>query len=200
MSLIKIIPEKTAISNGVATSARLLINEIPTSSHILDYGAGKLRNSKFLMKNGYKVSIVETKRQLEALKQDPDLSQLEHIYAVEDEIEQTFEAILCSFVLNVIPDINERSYVLQRSYYLLKDSGKLFVEVRKRRGILNSKYKYPYKDGYAIGKNEIKTFQKPFEKDEFINYVYSHGFSINHIQSTSDGWLIIAKKEQIIDE
>lgn len=193
MSYIKILPEKTAISNGVAKSALLIAEQHSAGSHVLDYGAGRLRNTYFLLEKGFKVSILETRLQLENLYHQ-DLSKLEQLYCIDDLVVDRFPVILCSFVLNVVPNPDDRSHILKRSYELLEPNGKLYIEVRKRRGILNNKYKWEYGDGFVVGNHEVKTFQKPFERDEFIEYVSVHGFTVAHIQSTSDGWLIIAKK------
>lgn len=194
MNPIKIIPEKTAIANGVAKSATLIAEQMPIHSHILDYGAGRLRNTHFLLEKGYQVSILETRLQLENLAQQ-DLSKLQAVYCLEDDIPEQFEVVLCSFVLNVVPNLQERSHILKRSHQLLQSSGKLYVEVRKKRGIMNNKHKWKYNDGYVVGNQEVKTFQKPYEKEEFIEYVSAHGFKVERIQSTSDGWLIIARKD-----
>lgn len=194
MNVIKIIPEKTAIANGVARSASLIAEQIPHTSHVLDYGAGRLRNTNYLLDKGYKVSILETPLQLERLYHQ-DFSTLQNVYCVNDEVEEKFEVVLCSFVLNVVPNPEDRSHILKRSYDLLTPSGKLYVEVRKRRGILNNKHKMEYGDGYVVGNQEVRTFQKPFEKVEFIDYISAHGFTVEQIQSTSDGWLIVARKE-----
>jgi hypothetical protein len=194
VSSIKIIPEKTAISHGVAKSAWLIAEEIPTGSHVLDYGAGRLRNTHFLLQKGYDVSILETRLQLENLAHQ-DLSKLQDVYCVDDNITRQFQVILCSFVLNVIPEPVVRSHILKRCHDLLNLSGKLFVEVRKKREILNNKHKLEHGDGYVIGNREIKTFQKPFEKEEFRDYISAHGFMVERIQSSSEGWSIVARKD-----
>lgn len=196
VSSIKIIPEKTAIANGVAKSALLISKQNPVGTHVLDYGAGRLRNTYFLLEKGFFVSILETQLQLKNLSVQ-DLSNVQQVFCIEDEIPVTFPVILCSFVLNVIPNPEDRSHVLKRSHELLEPSGKLYVEVRKRRGIINNKHKMEYGDGFVVGNQEVRTFQKPYEKEEFVEYVTAHGFGVEHIQSTSDGWLIIARKDNV---
>lgn len=191
--MITIIPEKTAIVNGVAKSATVLAKETPLGTHILDYGAGKLRNTKYLIKEGFKVSILETPRQLEVINNCSPYN-IYRMYQSKEEISERFGAILCSFVLNVVPIPKDRDFILAQCYELLIHSGKLYVEVRKSRGILNNKYKWTFGDGFIIGKNKEKTFQKPYEKIEFCEYISSHGFEVERIESSSDGWLIVAKK------
>lgn len=196
MKTIQIVPEKTAISNGVANSASLIAKSYPLGTNILDYGAGKLRNTHFLLKHGYQVSIIETPLQLLNLASH-DLSKIQHIYSIEEDIYEQFDVILCSFVLNVIPKEEERGRILTRSRQLLKEDGHIFLEVRKSRGILKNKHKMVYRDGYVIGNGTKKTFQKPYEKEEIVDYVSAHGYSVESVQSTSDGWLIVAQNKHI---
>jgi 2-polyprenyl-3-methyl-5-hydroxy-6-metoxy-1,4-benzoquinol methylase len=189
-----IIPENTAIVTGVARSTLEVQNYLPTGSSLLDYGAGKLRNAFYLQKQGYHVSILETPLQLKRIHQQYNLSAFLHLYETKDDISETFQAVVCSFVLNVVPSSSIRSNILTHIHSLLTPKGKVFVEVRKSKGILGTKYHEPYEDGYAIGKGKTKTFQKPFEKQEIVNYVEQHGFQILQVHSTSDSWCVVAQK------
>lgn len=188
-----IIPENTAISNGVARSAKRLSELLKTESSILDYGAGKLRNTFFLKELGHAVSILETTKQIERIQASHPLLTVP-IYSIEEELTVTFDAVLCSFVLNVIPSPKSRIEILTNSHRSLRPNGLLVIEVRKRTGILKNKHIEAYGDGFIVGKNTVKTFQKPYEKDEFEKLITSHGFQVNEIESTSDGWMIVARK------
>lgn len=59
-----ICPEKTAISNGYSKSAKYIVDNIDKDKKILDYGAGKLRNAKFLKSKGYDISVLDTELQI----------------------------------------------------------------------------------------------------------------------------------------
>lgn len=191
----KIVPENTAITTGIARSAQEMVSCLPKGIPLLDYGAGKLRNAYFLLKEGYQVSILETPLQLQRLQHySYDLSSFRSVYSTNDEIKETYPAVLCSFVLNVIPHPEIRSDILFHIHSLLYPQGLLFVEVRKIKGIYSTKYRIPYRDGFAIGKGEVKTFQKPFEKEEFRQFLQKHGFVVREIYSTSDSWYAIAQK------
>jgi chemotaxis methyl-accepting protein methylase len=191
--LLLIQTERTAIATGVAKSAYEITKRCHQEQKILDYGAGKLRNSKYLKEKGYPVSILDTQFQIQHLKED--LSLYEHVYTVETyQPEEIYDIVLCSFVLNVIPNPEERKEILEKIYQSLKKEGMLFLEVRKKNGIIKNKYREPYNDGYVIGKNKIKTFQKPFEKGEVQELLRNAHFDVEKIQSLSDSIVAIAIK------
>jgi 2-polyprenyl-3-methyl-5-hydroxy-6-metoxy-1,4-benzoquinol methylase len=190
----KIQPENTAITTGVSKSAVELEKQSHKEDKILDYGSGKFRNSKYLKEKGLHISVLDTDFQIQKAKED-DLSEYEDVFVLETyEPQSNYDSVLCSFVLNVIPEKEEREEALKKIYDSLKKDGKLFLEVRGKSGILKNKFKEPYKDGYVVGKNEIKTFQKPFEKEEVTNLLKDK-FEIEKIQSLSDSVLAIAKKK-----
>lgn len=190
-----IVPEKTAIATGVSKSATELSKKISKTASILDYGSGRLRNAYYLLDQGFKVSILDTPLQMFNVR-DLNQSAFDEVYTIHDSIDKKFVAILCSYVLNVIPFVEERNHVVKKVYDLLLHGGFAFFEVRKKTGILKTKNHEPFEDGYLIGSNKVKTFQKPFEKSEFSRYVSSFGFIIESISSTSDSWMIIARKPQ----
>lgn len=189
----KIIPENTAISTGVALSATELVSMIPVGSTVLDYGAGRLRNAYFLQEKGYIVSIMETPLQLSRL-QEKGIERFQSVYTTQETISEVFDAIICSFVLNVIPDRLIRSEILSHIEQILAEEGTLFLEVRKPRGVLATKYHECYEDGFVIGKGISKTFQKPYTKDEIELFISQHGFIVEKTLSTSDSWCVRAKK------
>jgi 2-polyprenyl-3-methyl-5-hydroxy-6-metoxy-1,4-benzoquinol methylase len=193
-------PENTAITTGVAKSALELEKRCRVVDKILDYGAGKLRNSKYLLSKGYNVSILDTKLQIEKQKQS-DLELFGKIYTTEEfPAIEMYDAILCSFVINVIAEPFERVKVLNKAYELLKDNGLLFLEIRKGNGISQNKYNVPYSDGFLVGKNEIKTFQKPFNKNDIFLLFKNTKFAIIELKTCSDSLILIAQKLMEVNE
>lgn len=191
----KIRPENTAITTGVSKSAVELEKRTDKTARVLDYGTGKLRNAKFLKTKGLNVSVLDTDFQIQRASKE-DLGEYENIYTIETyEPLETYDSVLCSFVLNVIPTVEEREEVLENIYQSLKEDGDLYLEVRGKSGILKNKFKEPYNDGYIIGKNEIKTFQKPYEREE-VKELLKDKFEVNELKSLSDSILAIAKKKQ----
>jgi len=161
----QIIPENTAITNGVSKSALEVEQLAFPGCCILDYGTGKLRNSLYLLRRNINVHILDSELQLSRLNKD-DLRLFEKIYRIGDIINYNYDIILCSFVLNVVPEPSMREEILSTIHSLLKKNGILVLEVRREKGIMKNKNMISYNNGYAIGKGDIKTFQKPYSKLE----------------------------------
>lgn len=164
--------ENTAIRNGISKS---VIDYIDTKENlnILDYGFGKLRNSKYLKKLGHNVSVLDTPTQIE--KNKKELHEFK-VYSTESIPNEKFDIVLCTFVLNVIPDLQIRNEIVSNLILLVKDTGKIIIEVRRDKGILKNKHMEKYKDGYIVGKNKIKTFQKPFTVNE-LEEIFKNNFN-----------------------
>lgn len=190
----RIQPENTAITTGVSRSTVELEKQSSKEHRILDYGAGKFRNSKYLKEKGFDVHVLDTGFQIQKAKEE-DLKAYGAVFTAETyEGQSNYDSVLCSFVLNVIPEEDVRKEALNKIYESLKNEGTLFLEVRGKNGIMSNKHKEPYRDGYVIGKNEVKTFQKPFHKEE-VETLLKGQFNIEKIQSLSDSVLAIAKKK-----
>lgn len=191
-------PEKTAISNGVSTSCKLLINELKDNKdvHILDYGCGKLRNTKFIINNNIKISIVDTKYQIEKNKDEILKLNIDSVFDTNTiNFNKKYDAILLSFVLNVIPTFDERQSILSNIHKLTKDDGFIYIEVRDRSFVKNLKHKEIYNDGLVIGNSKEKTFQKPFTSTELSELLTENHFEIIYIKKKSGS--IIAKVKPI---
>lgn len=191
-----ITPEKTAIVTGVSKSAKILLKDNDLPLEILDYGCGKLRNSKFLLNEGFEVSILDTFKQLSSLS-EMDLVLFKNIYRLEDlnlNYIKRYKAILCSFVLNVIPNETDRLIALNNIYTILNNNGTLYLEVRGKRFLKNAKSKIEYNDGYVLGAGKIKTFQKGFNKDDLYELINKTSFKIDKILVNGDSLIAICKK------
>lgn len=188
-------PEKTAITNGISKGTQL-INELYNDNKnisILDYGAGRLRNSLYLSNNGYNVSVLDTPLQKE--KWDLDCVKFENIYTTNDVIDKEYDVVLCSYVLNVIPEYNVRTSIINSIYKVLKDEGMLIIEVRGDRSLNSVKNKIPFNDGFICGLGNTRTFQKPYSKDDIIAFVEKESkFHVHKIKINSDNILLICKK------
>jgi hypothetical protein len=187
-----IVPEKTATEGGVAKSAEELVSSVKSHAHILDYGAGKLRNANFLVNRGFSVSIVETPLQLMQIR-DKNTSKFQHVYSTLDEME-SHDIVLCSFVLNVIPFLEERKSVLDRIYNLMTKDGYLYIEVPRIEGIRFLPDARVYNDGFVVGVDFVRIFQKGYEKDEILSFVQDSGFILDRMITTDDSYIVIVKK------
>lgn len=189
-------PEKTAIVTGISKSAKILARDTNTDLDILDYGCGKLRNSKFLLNEGFNVSILDTTKQLTLLPID-NLNKFENIYQVEhlefNNINR-YSAILCSFVLNVIPNKEDRIIALNNIYELLEENGIAYIEVRGKGFLKNAKSKQSFNDGYILGTGRVKTFQKGFNKDDLKGLIRESLLEIEKIIVNGDSIIAICKR------
>lgn len=192
---IKIRPENTAITTGVSKSALELERKTMKNAKVLDYGSGRFRNAKYLKMQGFDVSVLDTDFQLQRATNE-ELVDYDNVFTVENyEPSESFDSVLCSFVLNVIPEREDRDTALGNIFHSLKEDGTLFLEVRGHNGIQKNKFKEAYNDGYVVGKNEVKTFQKPFRKED-VKDLLKERFEVSEVRSLSDSVLAIAKKKQ----
>lgn len=198
-------PEKTAISNGVSLSCKEIIRDLngsgDSSFSILDYGCGKLRNSRYIIENNYTVDIIETEKQLNNIQTLINELKIMSFFNTKNiPIHNKYDIILSSFVLNVIPDIETRTDILKNIYKMMDDKSYLYIEVRNTSFIKNLKTKTPYNDGFITGRGSIKTFQKGYTKEEFILILESMNFNIVKCKVTSGSIFIKANKKEYLNE
>ena len=184
-------PEKTAITNGVSYSAKRLIQDSKGFGVALDYGSGKLRNSRYLHEQGMVVDAVDTKDQIDTY----DVDFLRNTYSIYDDISDKYDYILCSFVLNVIPDLEIRMRVMSRLKELVSNDGFIYLETRADEKIESSKTAVRYGDGYLLGSGEIKTFQKKIDIDELHKYAIKTGLRVVESKKLSASSFVKLEKE-----
>lgn len=178
--------ENTAISNGVATSVKKFLDTL--NSPVLDYGAGKLRNAKYLAKMGFEVSVLDTTLQVNKWSNE-DKSLFKEVFTDKLPETNTYNTIFVTFVLNVVPDIEVRKSILHTVHNALTEEGTVIVEVRRNRGIMQSKTLTPYNDGFLLGGSKVKTFQKPFTEEEARNLVEEF-FEVVELWKTGDSIIV----------
>ena len=188
--------EKTAISIGYSKGAGYISSKASKDMEILDYGAGRLRNALYLLKEGFSnISLIDTKEQIK--NWDKHKEKFKEIYSI-DEIESVnkkYDYILCSYVLNVIPSYEERVTVIKNINRLLNNNGVAIIEVRGENSLKEVKYKESFNDGYICGKNKIRTFQKPYSMNDIIEFIHKES-NLKVIKSklNSDNILLICNK------
>ncbi|AMN31324.1 hypothetical protein BFS06_11540 [Clostridium perfringens] len=190
--------ENTAINIGISNSTKLILESYKGGGYnVLDYGAGKLRNSKALINNGFIVDILETPNQLKKISKE-NLKLFNSIISCDSKdmvkFIRKYNIVLCSFVINVIVSLDERIDVLNSISDFLFDNGLAYIEVRGFKSILASKNKQKYGDGYILGMGYTRTFQKPFSIDEFKSLIEESKLEIVDIKKYSDSFVAICKK------
>lgn len=187
--------EKTAINRGISMSCRMIEQKGNTSyKGVLDYGAGKLRNAKHLNSKGFCVNILDTPLQTSKWGYE-DFFDVGFIYDDVSKITKTYDAILCSFVLNVVPDRDDRVSILKNIKKLLKDTGIAVIETRSGKDIANSKTAQVYRDGYLMGNGKVKTFQRSINKAELIEMSKEAGLNVSDLSYGSDSSVIVLTKQ-----
>lgn len=102
---------------------------------VLDYGAGTLRNSRFLAQQGFFVYAADVPDQMQRILRMPASSTLAGVLGI-DELEQTFleaDLVLSTYVLNIIPGGTEKWRYLKNVTLNLRNGGFLLIEARCRR-------------------------------------------------------------------
>lgn len=190
--------ENTAISNGNSRSAELLKRDSTLNDICLDYGCGKLRNAAFLKPYVTRIDLFDSKvqldKQLEKTKEYGDVYYLEDCNLPID----TYDKILCSFVINVIQGYDERKAAIVSIIKALKIGGLAYIEVRNKTFISDLKV---YEEdivngGYIIGAGKTRTYQFPFNMDELVDFIISIDNNIKIIEKvkTSGSAICIFQK------
>ncbi len=183
--------EKTAINRGISMSCRMIEQKGSTSyKDVLDYGAGKLRNAKHLNSKGFCVDVLDTPLQTSKWGYE-DFFEVGFVYDDVSKITKTYDAILCSFVLNVIPDRDDRVSILKNIKKLLKDAGIAVIETRSGKDIAESKTAQVYRDGYLMGTGKVKTFQRAINKAELIEISKEAGLNVSDLSYGSDSSVVV---------
>ena len=183
--------ENTAISHGVCASIKKYIERFNKDTTILDYGCGKLRNSLYLFNLGYDIAILDTEEQINRINKK-FTKKFKKVFI--DIVNEKFDLILNSFVLNVISDIEVQNRVVQNIYNNLNNGGYAIFEVRRENQVKNIKYKEKYNDGYLVGRNRIRTFQKFYHKNELEDLLIDNGFKIVSSNSTGSSYYCLVQK------
>lgn len=194
----KIVPEKTAISNGISNSCKMILNDFCFDKDlvsVLDYGCGRLRNTVHLINNGIKTSVLDTKLQLNNNSELISTLNIEQCFDNENiSFNYKYDVILLSFVLNVIPDIEDRISILHNISNLIKDNGIVYIEVRDDKFVKSLKNKAIYNDGLIIGRGKYRTFQKPYSSLELEQFLKENDFEILLIKKMSGSIIAKVKK------
>lgn len=191
-------PEKTAIDTGNAFTAKLLAKNVLPGDKVLDYGFGTGRNMRYIKQNTEEKNIqvvgCEIKSQLEYNEKKHQIVIDMGMEIIEDTIvpRNTFDIVLNSHVLNVIPTDEEKQSVVKNIYESLIQGGHALIEVRTKRDVESAKYKEPYADGWHIIR--LGTYQEVITKEKLIKLVTKVGFKIEeHISNSSRHYIIVQK-------
>lgn len=197
---LKIKRENTAIVKGISKSCKLLIEDYKEGEKVFDFGAGKLRNTKNMLNAGIpEISITDIPPQLERIEKKLEAEPLPvNVYYKEDlaGISGGFDRAICSFVINVIENPEERVELLNNIYNLLKTGGEAYIEVRSYQSEIDCcKHKEEYNDGFILKRKGFYTFNKAFNKWEFLGLVSYPPFKLKKFMKGRGSLIAILVKE-----
>ena len=151
---------------------------------VLDYGAGRLRNSLYLAEQGFQVYAADLPEQVKALSRHPGAASLAGLLSVR-ELPQTslgVDLVLSTYVFNIIATREKRGEYLENVVRNLKPGGFFLIEVNKSSdetrctSVLRH---YPQCDGK--GKNyrsdELDRLLVPLNFRRICHYYSSHALA-----------------------
>jgi hypothetical protein len=169
---------------------KITSNLKPAETNILDVGAGKLRNTLWLLQKGFHVWAIEfpeLEKRLPEAKKKWDLarrySNFHDVTCPKDfmKLDKKFDVILFINEINVMPIPLERYILLAICREKIKKDGILLWH--QWRGLADHPKDYTkeneFIDGYLKGNGPNHTFYVEHTKEEAIELLYSLGFSFN---------------------
>jgi hypothetical protein len=158
---------------------------------ILDFGAGKLRNTLYLLERGYRVCAVEFADQFTHSKPAREnLARARSEFAGRfstllypaDFIasDRRFKLVLLINVINIMPVSPERLLVLQACHGKLADGGFLLWYTQRGDAHYEERLKQQYRigDGVYVGRHaKYKTFYREYTVDEIDALLAQAGFT-----------------------
>jgi len=157
---------KTAIKRN-KLSKPVQIYEDLLVGKILNYGAGHGEDTEFLRLKGY------------------DIYSYDKYFPSDADLNTTYDTIICNYVLNVIPTLQERIEVLKHIRSLLKPDGYAYITVRHLTESKTIKSSVKYNDGIVTVR---RTFQRFYTCQEFVDFTGRH---LNNPQVLSKNPIII---------
>jgi len=167
----------------------LLKGKKPRDTNILDFGAGKMRNTLFLLEQGYQIYSAEfpelpgrkpqAKTCWDRLEEYPNFKKLifpRDFYKLKKEM----DVVLLINVLNVMPVPEERLVALALCRRRMKEGGLLFLLNWRPASSDPNKYndQSTLNDGWFCGKgHKVKTFHVEWPKEEIMEMMAATGYS-----------------------
>lgn len=120
---------------------------------VLDYGAGRLRNTIYLTKHGFKVYAADLAPQVARIRTLPGAALAWGILDIEELQASSFQVdlVVSTYVLNILPNPWERNQLLWNCQAKLKPWGYFLIEV-----LMGDKLKN------ALSKPELDAMVVPF--------------------------------------
>lgn len=138
---------------------------------VLDYGAGTLRNSRYLAEEGFEVYAADLPAQVERIMAMAGRRQLAGVLNCDELGTSSLgvDLVISNYVLNIIPDGSEKSSYLKNIVLNLRPQGYLLVEVRCRNQSLECQ-------GTCAGGHKCSDCIKTYSHGELNDLMAPYGF------------------------
>ncbi len=166
---------KTAISRktGSRPLQDLIVDKL-INGDVLDYGAGKGADTKYLIDLGYT-----------AIGYDP--------YYTPDMPQRKFDTVFCNYVINVISDYATRTALVNILLSKCKRGGHVIITTRTTKEINKNAINGDWRslnDGFLTSRG---TFQIGFNSNDLIQYLPTGGKIIKQCDNSKYSYIIIEK-------
>ena len=167
-------------ANPVITKFLLRFLTSRDLSSVVDFGAGALRHTLPLFNAGLQVCAVEFEQafQREVAGKKLNRYKSKQVIGPYDFVadKRRFDAVILTYVLQVMPRPDERRFLLRLLYDKLKRDGYLLYMSRYGQ-ITPEDYKHPIGDGYfRYPDRDYHSFYREFETDETHEMMAKFGF------------------------
>lgn len=170
--------KNTAIKRGGPSRPLLDLYEQQIYLHpdfhsVLDYGCGRGEDVRWLREKGFKHKIVGW---------DPN-----YISNPLPGHDEKFDIVLCIYVVNVLPTVEEREQVILEAWDRVEAGGCLYLVARSEKELTQARKRkrwQQHNDGWITSKAR-KTFQKGFTNQELKALTAKLG-SIHYIEEWHD--------------
>jgi tellurite methyltransferase len=152
---------------------------------VLDYGAGKLRNSLYLAESGFHVYAADLPEQVRRIRESNAAARLDGLLEDNQLSAGGLDAdlVISTYVFNIIPDDMERVRYLRNASINLRPRGYLLIEVQCRKessccgGDCPSHMKSP-PCAKACSLEELDGMVKPFGFARICHYHRRHALAV----------------------
>jgi 2-polyprenyl-3-methyl-5-hydroxy-6-metoxy-1,4-benzoquinol methylase len=185
------------------------IAQLPRSTVALDYGCGKFRYTIHLSHRVSRVSAVDSSYQVERIQQIANkrmtLREYVHRYLRNVSVhevsshtwrQRTYDFVLCSKVLSVIPHRAERIVVLQDLVNVLKPAGQILISTQFRNSYFEQWKASPnatwIKDGWFVRSSHGASFYAIIPPKKLAALCRSAGLSIAQVGSKGETAFVFA--------
>jgi len=209
MKKIVIRPEYSAVAPrdknrpSASTKAAISVFKESNVSRVCEVGCGLLANTPHILKAFPYVILTDSREQYNRIRERlTEISRKHNSFKIFIECKSfqkkklELDGAIITNVIHILPRREERIEVLKGVHENLKKEGIIFVNVPHSQYFYRKLVKtaIPYKDGYAMRRNDYYTFYKDISFETLKEYVEEVGFKVERRISLPHCVAFIARK------